>query len=67
MYFEYFSFVTNLNSHMVHTYAQVKSVFKFETYLDTINDFKKGSANIDCQSKEKQALQLNVNKTISTK
>ena len=26
---------------MLCTYAQIKSVFKFETHLDVINDFKK--------------------------
>ena len=38
--------LSNLNEHLVQdkklcTYAQIKSVFKFETYLDVINDFKK--------------------------
>ena len=38
--------MSNLNEHLVQdkklcTYAQIKSVFKFETYLDVINDFKK--------------------------
>ena len=38
--------LSNLNDHLVLdkklcTYAQIKSVFKFETYLDVINDFKK--------------------------
>ena len=35
-----------LNAHLVQdkklcTYAQIKSVFKFETYVDVINDIKK--------------------------
>ena len=39
--------LSNLNEHLVVqdkklcTYAQIKSVFKFETYLDVINYFKK--------------------------
>ena len=38
--------LSNLNEHLVQdkkmcTYAHIKSVFKFETYLDVINDFKK--------------------------
>ena len=38
--------MSNINEHLVQdknlcTYAQIKSVFKFEAYLDTINDFKK--------------------------
>ena len=38
--------LSSLNDHLVQdkklcTYAQIKSVFKFETYLDVINDFKK--------------------------
>ena len=38
--------VSNYNEHLVQhkkmcTYAQIKSVFKFETYLDVMDDFKK--------------------------
>ena len=38
--------LSNLNEHLVQdeklcTYAQIKSLIKFETYLDVINDFKK--------------------------
>ena len=44
-YFENY-IMSNINEHLVQnkklcTYAQIKLVFKFEAYLDTINDFKR--------------------------
>ena len=44
-YFENY-IISNINEHLVQkkklcTYAQIKLVFKFEAYVDTINDFKR--------------------------